>query len=46
MSEKSRVFGNNMRVYLNKRGMKPEELAERLGYIFLTRQSKLEIILK
>lgn len=55
MSEKSRVFGNNMRVYLNKRGMKPEELAERLGYsaqevnrmmdarLFLTMEEKEQI---
>lgn len=37
MREKSRVFGNNLRFYLNRKGMQLEQLAEKLGY------SKLEI---
>lgn len=32
MSERSRVFGNNLRVYLKKKKMEPEQLADRLGY--------------
>lgn len=32
MSEKSRVFGNNVHVCLNEMGMEPEQLAKRLGY--------------
>lgn len=55
MSEKSRMFGNNLRVYLNKREMEPEQLAERLGYsgqevlrimdarLFLTAEEKEQI---
>lgn len=55
MSERSRVFGNNVRVYLNKREMEPEQLAKRLGYseqevrrimdarLFLTTEEKEQI---
>lgn len=32
MSEKSRIFGNNLQVFLKEKGMQPEHLAERLGY--------------
>lgn len=32
MREQSRVFGNNLRVYMNRAGMEIEELAEKLGY--------------
>ncbi len=55
MSEKSRVFGNNMRVYLKKKKMEPEQFAKRLGYsaqevnrmmdarMFLTAEEKEQI---
>lgn len=55
MSERSRVFGNNVRVYLNKREMEPKQLADRLGYseqelrrildarLFLTTEEKEQI---
>ncbi|MCM1025557.1 MAG: helix-turn-helix domain-containing protein [Roseburia sp.] len=32
MSEKSRIFGNNLQVFLKEKGLKPEHLAEQLGY--------------
>lgn len=32
MREQSRVFGNNLRFYMNRAGMKAEELAEKTGY--------------
>lgn len=32
MREQSRVFGNNLRYYMNRAGMNVEELAEKLGY--------------
>ncbi len=32
MKEKSRVFGNNLRFYLEQRQMQPKQLALRLGY--------------
>lgn len=32
MREQSRVFGNNLRFYMNRAGMNVEELAEKLGY--------------
>ncbi|MCM1264539.1 MAG: helix-turn-helix domain-containing protein [Butyrivibrio sp.] len=32
MEKKSRVFGSNLRVYLKKKEMQPEQLADRLGY--------------
>ena len=55
MSEKSRIFGNNLRVFLKERGLKPEHLAKQLGYsaqeirrimdarLFLTMEEKQEI---
>lgn len=55
MSERSRVFGNNLRVYLKKKKMEPEQLAKRLGYsaqevhrmmdarLFLTAEEKEQI---
>ncbi len=55
MSERSRVFGNNLRVYLNEKKMEPEQLAERLNYsvqevrrimdarLFLTAEEKEQI---
>lgn len=55
MSEKSRIFGNNLQVFLKDKGMPPEHLAELLGYsaqeirritdarLFLTTEEKLEI---
>lgn len=32
MREKSRVFGYNLRFFLNQKGMQPEQLAGKLGY--------------
>lgn len=32
MSEKSRIFGNNLQVFLKEKDIQPEHLAERLGY--------------
>lgn len=32
MREQSRVFGNNLRVWMNEAGMSIDELAEALGY--------------
>ncbi|MCH5256574.1 MAG: hypothetical protein J1D87_04735 [Lachnospiraceae bacterium] len=55
MKEKSRVFGNNLRFYLGKKGMQPKEFAEKLGYpeyevqkmmdarLFLDRQEQEQI---
>lgn len=55
MREKSRVFGNNLRFYLEQKGMQPEQLAKKLGYseheiqkmmdarLFLDRQEQQQI---
>lgn len=55
MSEKSRIFGNNLQVILNKKNIQPETFAEQLGYsvqeihrimdarLFLTMQEREEI---
>lgn len=55
MREQSRVFGSNLRFYMNKAGMKVEELAGKLGYsvyeirkvmdarLFLEREEKEQI---
>lgn len=55
MREKSRVFGHNLRFYLNQKGMRPEQLAKKLGYseyeiqkmmdarLFLDRQEQQQI---
>lgn len=55
MREQSRVFGNNLRFYMNRAGMEVEELAEKLGYsvyevqklmdarLFLEREEKEQI---
>lgn len=55
MGEKSRVFGNNLRFYLEQKKMSPEQLAEKLGYteyeiqkmmdarLFLDRQEQEQI---
>lgn len=55
MSEKSRIFGNNLRVFLKSKNMQPEHLAEQLGYsaqevrrmmdarLFLTMEEREEI---
>lgn len=32
MSEKSRVFGSDLRVYLKERNLIPEQFAQKLGY--------------
>ena len=32
MREKSRTFGNNLRFYLNQRGVAPKQFAEQVGY--------------
>lgn len=55
MREQSRVFGNNLRFYMNRAGMKVEEFAEKLEYsvyevqklmdarLFLERKEKEQI---
>lgn len=55
MSEKSRIFGNNIQVFLKMKGIQPESLAEQLGYsiqemrrimdarLFLTTEEKEKI---
>lgn len=55
MSEKSRIFGNNLQVFLKNKDLQPELLAERLGYsvqevrrimdarLFLTMEEKQDI---
>lgn len=55
MREKSRVFGNNLRFYLKKKGLQTSQFADRLGYseyeiqkimdarLFLDRQEQEEI---
>lgn len=55
MSEKSRIFGNNLQVFLKEKDIQPERLAERLGYsvqevrrimdarLFLTMEEKQDI---
>lgn len=42
MREKSRVFGNNLRFYLNRKGMQPKQLAEKLGYSELEMQKIMD----
>lgn len=32
MGQKSRLFGNNLRFYLEQKGLRSNQLAERLGY--------------
>lgn len=55
MSEKSRIFGNNLQVILHNRNIQPERFAEQTGYstqevrriidarLFLTRQEREKI---
>lgn len=55
MSERSRIFGNNLQVFLKEKGIQPESLAEKLGYsqqeirrimdarLFLTTEERQEI---
>lgn len=55
MSEKSRIFGNNLQVFLKRKNIQPERFAEQLGYsaqevrrmmdarLFLTMKEKEDI---